>query len=233
MKDCYFLRDDISQILPNISQRIQYKYIDEFVNVYKDCAIVSDAEIIVNAPHPQYTKLVSKRIMQNYELVINLDKLWSGHILTFDVSRVFINFHGIMKFNHIQHNINLEQIQYNGGKILVIDDDICSGRTQQFVNKLIKQQLNNDNVVIDWYGYANEDCIGYNMLDCNDMRDFIPGALNGGLVVDDNYEIHRICYLDPTIDLTKQSSIKESKTNDFRIAIKELNSALLNVNGRN
>lgn len=229
MNDCYFLRDDISRTIPNISQRTQYRYIDEFVKVYKDCAIVENATIIVNAPHPQYTKLVSKRIMQNYELVINLDKLWSGDILTFDVSRVFINFHGIMEFNRIQHNINLEHIEYNGGKILVIDDDICSGRTQQFVNRLIKQQLNNYNIVIDWYGYANEDCVGYNMLDCNDMRDFIPGALNGGLVVDDNYEIHRICYLDPIIDLTKQSSIKESRCDDFRKAVTFLNKYFLNV----
>lgn len=229
MNDCYFLRNDLAHTFPDVSQINKRKYELEFVKVYKDCAIVSDAAIIVNAPHPQYTKLVSKRIMQNYELVINLDKLWSGDILTFDVSRVFINFHGVMVFNHIQHNINLEQIEYNGGKILVIDDDICSGRTQQFVNMLIKQQLNNDNIVIDWYGYANEDCIGYNMLDCNDMRDFIPGAVNGGLVVDDNYEIHRICYLDPMIDLTKQSSIKESRCDDFRKTVTFLNKYFLNI----
>ena len=229
MNNCYFVRNDLALTFPNVSQINKRKYELEFVKVYKDCVIVPDAEIIVNAPHPQFTKLVTKRIMNNYELVINLDKLWSGDILTFNVSRVFINFHGIMEFNSIQHNINLEQIEYNGGKILVIDDDVCSGRTQQFVNKLIKQQLNNDNIVIDWYGYANEDCLGYNMLDCNDMRDFIPGALNGGLVVDNNYKIHRICYLDPLINLTTQSSIKESRCDDFRKAVVELNRTLLNV----
>ena len=229
MKNCYFLRDDISRLLPNISQRTQYKYIDEFVEVYRDCAIVEDVAIIVNAPHPQYTKLVSKRIMQNYELVINLDKLWSGDILSFNVSRQFVKNNGTIVFDKIIHDINLYPTTYKGGKILVIDDDICSGRTQQFVNGLIKQQLNNYNIVIDWYGYANEDCIGYNMLDCNDMRDFIPGALNGGLVVYDNYEIHRICYLDPMIDLTKQSSIKESRCDDFRKAITELNRSILNI----
>lgn len=235
---CYFIRNDLEQAIEvkrNISTIERKIFADEFFQIYAECVANPNANIIMMSVKEQMELLRMFLQKHNFNIkdVLSLDKF--NHIREYwlFVSRIFIMQNKkIEKLNGLYID-GIEAIKAGNHrdkqKILLVDDDICSGQTvTQIINALDTHELF-PNADIHTLGLANLCCENYNMIDCIDLRDFVPNTLYGGLVVQIGCALERVCYLDDNIDLYKQASIHPNKIVFFTQEVKKLLKSLFKI----
>jgi len=226
---CYFIRNDLSCAieakynLPNYTIDI---IAQNFFEIYADCVIDQTANVIMMTVNEQIN-LLKHYIQENhYKDILNLDKF--NHIFKYnlDVSRIFyrgkkyfektnkLSINGINRLSQTNHN----QVE----KLLIIDDDICTGNTIKLVIQSLDDNAFFPNADIFTLGLANFCTQHYDLIDCVDIRDFMYGTLFGGIVVQQGNILSRVCYLDESIDLTKLACIHPNKCDIFRSEILKL-----------
>ena len=199
-------------------EELQVNFLNKFMKLLSDCfdnkipiKVINMENQLINA----YEYLKDKN-------TINLDSYFHG---TFDleVSRLFhissyqnkyIDLIGRLGFETIEEQVS----KIKKGDYILVDDDSVTGRTLN----TIKEKLPSCVKVTDTYLLANS--LTDKVFDVVDLRDFIIGVNNGGLVVKlPNGEICRAPYVMPYVNLVTRASIPPSKEKDFSIAIWKLN----------
>lgn len=109
----------------------------------------------------------------------------------------------------------IKHIDTNKGYV-VIDDDTVSGNTLNKIKKLLA------NIDIQSF-YFLADYLNEEYFDVIDLRDFIIGAENGGLVVCLNNKNIRVPYIYPFVNLSTRASIDLDKSKEFSKNVVNLN----------
>jgi GNAT superfamily N-acetyltransferase/nicotinic acid mononucleotide adenylyltransferase len=199
-------------------EELQVNFLNKFMKLLSDCfdnkipiKVINMENQLINA----YEYLKDKN-------TINLDSYFHG---TFDleVSRLFhissyqnkyIDLIGRLGFETIEEQVS----KIKAGDYILVDDDSVTGRTLNTIKEKLPSYVN----VAGTYLLANS--ITDKVFDVVDLRDFIIGVNNGGLVVKlPNGEICRAPYVMPYVNLVTRASIPPSKEKDFSIAIWKLN----------
>jgi len=153
---------------------------------------------------------------------INLDSYFKG-TYNLEVSRLFSISSYQDKYIDLVGRLGHESIREQVSKIdkghyILVDDDSVTGRTL----KSVREKLPLDVIIDDTYILANK--MNDEVFDVVDLRDFVIGASNSGLVVQlPNKEILRVPYVMPYVNLTTRASIEPSKEREFTIKIWEMN----------
>lgn len=159
-----------------------------------------------------YDEQVAKLDVNKYvkdDIILNLD-VESNHGIKFDVSRLY-DFFGQTKlgFTNRPGTLTLKkQIEkiltkkyFN--RCVLFDDDICTGRTMDFVESILNElgiKVNGRFSFIS--GYLKEK-------EVLDAKDFILGYDTGGLVVKFNDDLVRLPYIYPFVDPYVRASIND------------------------
>ena len=141
---------------------------------------------------------------------ISLDTYYKGtyNIETsrlFDISDVQKKY--IKLIGRIGHKEIDEQIStIKSGSYILVDDDSATGKTIREVLSVLPQRINIEQI------YLLASIIKEKIFDIVDLRDFIVGALNGGLIVRlPNGEVARAPYMLPYVSLKSRATISASK----------------------
>lgn len=166
------------------------------------------------------------------EKTISLDTYYKGmySIETsrlFDISDVqknYINLIGRIGFEGIKSQI--EKIK--SGKYILVDDDSATGKTIREITSLLPERINIDKI------YLLASIFNEKIFDIVDLRDFIIGANNGGLVVRlPNKEVARAPYMLPYVSLKSRATIPVSKEMEMSIKLWKLNKEFYqNIGGK-
>ena len=157
--------------------------------------------------------------------VISLDPYFSGEY-NIDVSRLFpISSPQISSIALINRpgseDIDTQINKIKPGNYCLVDDDSATGTTIQFIKSKLPK-----NVIISKTCFLTEGYIGNNekLYDIIDLRDFIFGAKDGGLVVKlPNNKIVRTIYSAPYVSLPRRAKIPAIKEKEFSRKVWELN----------
>ncbi len=153
---------------------------------------------------------------------ISLDTYYRG---TYDIetSRLFdisdIQRKYISLIGRIGHDTVKNQIQkIKDGNYILVDDDSATGKTIREVMSNLPERINIEQIFL-LASMGNE-----KIFDIVDLRDFIIGAENGGLVVRlPNEKIARSPYMLPYVSLKTRATISASKEMEFSIKLWEIN----------
>ena len=156
------------------------------------------------------------------EKTINLDSYYRG-TYNLEVSRLFpvssYQDKYIKLINRLGSTSLEEQISsIPDGDYILVDDDSVTGRTINSIKEMLPKGININNT----YLLANS--ITTKVFDVVDLRDFIIGVKNSGLVVklpNDTYA--RAPYVMPYVNLTTRASIPPNNEREFSIFIWQLN----------
>lgn len=111
----------------------------------------------------------------------------------------------------------------------VVDDDIASGYTMS----TLKENLPKDVIIDNFFGL--NDLLRTSNLDCFDVvdiRDFIIGSENGGLLVKfHSNDYGRVPYIEPYVNLLSRANILPEKVSQFSKKVLELNYLLYRHSG--
>lgn len=203
-KNVYVIRDDSDFLNFNQSKLNQFvKSLAESIHRYTNHPIK-----IINAKEQ-----VSKRYTTSK--TISLDLYYEGDY-RLEVSRYFKFKQEQKRALFLDKRIYSEEIETQikkipKGEYSLIDDDIASGFTTSAVIKTLNQ-----------FGIVINDVISLNpitegMYDIVDVRDFIIGAKNSGLQVENNGLIFKVPYIFPYVDLINRAKILYPKEFSFEI----------------
>lgn len=104
----------------------------------------------------------------------------------------------------------------------LIEDDIASGQTLEYIKSLIpKDGTITNQIILSKYS----ELVNKEHYDIVDLRDFIINAPHGGLVVEHRDKQFRAPYIAPFVDLVSRASIPPEKAIDFSIGVINLNIA--------
>lgn len=153
---------------------------------------------------------------------ISLDTYYRG---TYDIetSRLFdisdIQKKYISLIGRIGHDTVKNQIQkIKDGNYILVDDDSATGKTIREVMSNLPERINIEQI------FLLASMVNEKIFDIVDLRDFIIGAENGGLVVRlPNEEIARSPYMLPYVSLKTRATISASKEMKFSIKLWEMN----------
>lgn len=193
----------------------QKMFIDEFLTILKE---VIQNEIIVLSVDEQVKSLKKDN-------VISLDPYFSGKY-NINISRLFpISSPQISSIALINRpgseDIDTQINKIKPGNYCLVDDDSATGTTIQFIKSKLPK-----NVIISKTCFLTEGYIGNNekLYDIIDLRDFIFGAKDGGLVVKlPNNKIVRAIYSAPYVSLPRRAKIPAIKEKEFSRKVWELN----------
>ena len=142
--------------------------------------------------------------------VISLDSYFIGTYnlevsRQFDLSDLQLTYHELV--GRVGKEPLKEQVKHiPKGDYVLVDDDSVSGRTL----KSVLEALPNDVHIVNQYFLANDSYP--DIIDVVDLRDFIVGAENGGLVcLLPHQKIARVPYLQPYVSLSTRASISIEK----------------------
>ena len=163
---------------------------------------------------------------------ISLDTYYRG---TYDIetSRLFdisdIQKKYISLIGRIGHDTVKNQIQkIKDGNYILVDDDSATGKTIREVMSNLPERINIEQI------FLLASMVNEKIFDIVDLRDFIIGAENGGLVVRlPNEEIARSPYMLPYVSLKTRATISASKEMEFSIKLWEMNKELYQKIGGN
>lgn len=156
---------------------------------------------------------------------ISLDKYYNGDY-NLNVSRHFRindkNQYHSYKIDTSDINFPLkEQIKkIDSGKYILVDDDCVSGDTVKYFISLLNKYNKNIEIVGTYFLTKNK------YKDVLDVRDFIFGSKNGGLLFSNNYIQFRLPYINEYVNLKTRASFITDGV-DFSLKIKEMNKNLL------
>lgn len=234
---CFFIRNELEQAI-HYNQRISRikisKFAEDFFHLYSECNCDHTASIIMMTVEEQMEILKTFIAKYNYgrHEIVSLDKFNYIGSYWLNVSRIFNLVGDTYKNSKIIYLDGLESLHssphQNLKKLLIVDDDICTGGTIKNIISTFDQQLLFPNADITTVGIANICCEKYELIDCIDLRDFVHHTLFGGLVVQKQATLTRVCYLDDNVDLYQQASIHPNKVSFFIKETKKLLQALYN-----
>lgn len=153
---------------------------------------------------------------------ISLDTYYRG-TYNIETSRLFdisdIQKKYISLIGRIGHDTVKNQIQkIEDGNYILVDDDSATGKTIREVMSNLPERINIEQIFL-LASMENE-----KIFDIVDLRDFIIGAKNGGLVVRlPNKEIARSPYMLPYVSLKTRATISASKEMETSIRLWKMN----------
>lgn len=153
---------------------------------------------------------------------ISLDTYYRG-TYNIETSRLFdisdIQKKYISLIGRIGHDTVKNQIQkIEDGNYILVDDDSATGKTIREVMSNLPERINIEQIFL-LASMGNE-----KIFDIVDLRDFIIGAKNGGLVVRlPNKEIARSPYMLPYVSLKTRATISASKEMETSIRLWKMN----------
>jgi hypothetical protein len=201
------------------------KYVPVKVIAFDARKQVEDTEAWVKKNYPEH-------------VVLSLDKWYRGDF-QLDFSRIFKK-SGEQK---TPENFNLSDgdrfflaswlWENRSKKILIVDDDIASGTTIKAIKKIIGESCINlfsvDTLSMMDVSQLVDETITLPerviplVYDIIDIRDFIPNAVNGGLLcIDEEGELSRELYLHPTVNLCTRMKLTEENAVLFTDEVKTL-----------
>lgn len=153
---------------------------------------------------------------------ISLDTYYRG---TYDIetSRLFDISDMQKKYISLIGRIGHDTIEYQiekikDGNYILVDDDSATGKTIREIMSSIPRRINIEQI------YLLASMLNEKIFDIVDLRDFIIGVQNGGLVVRlPNEEIARAPYMLPYVCLKTRATISVSKEMGFSIKLWEMN----------
>lgn len=199
-------------------QQLQEEFLNKFIKLLSDCF---DNKIFVNIIDMETQLKDAYKYLQKQN-TINLDSYFRG-TYNLEVSRLFDISSYQDKYVKLIGRLGHESIEDQVSKIkkgnyVLVDDDSVTGKTL----KHIKEKLPTDVVIDKTCLLANS--INKNVFDVIDLRDFIIGTKNSGLVVKlPNGVYTRSPYVMPYVNLTTRASIPPSKEKIFSIAVWQMN----------
>lgn len=167
-------------------------------------------------------QLETTSLILNSKRTISLDTYYRGtyDIETsrlFDISDIqkkYISLIGRIGHDTIEHQI--ERIK--DGNYILVDDDSVTGKTIREVIRRFPERINIEQI------YLLASMLNERIFDIVDLRDFIIGVQNGGLVVRlPNGEIARAPYMLPYVSLKSRATIPAIKEMEFSIKLWEMN----------
>ena len=153
---------------------------------------------------------------------ISLDTYYRG---TYDIetSRLFdisdIQKKYISLIGRIGHDTIEDQIEkIKDGSYILVDDDSATGKTIREIMSNLPERINIEQI------YLLASMLNEKIFDIVDLRDFIIGVQNGGLVVRlPNGEIARSPYVLPYVNLKSRATVPAIKEMEFSIKLWEMN----------
>ncbi len=158
----------------------------------------------------------------NNKKTISLDTYYKGtySIETsrlFDISDIqknYINLIGRIGFDTIQNQVR----NIKDGNYILVDDDSATGKTIREVMSLLPGRINIEKI------YLLASIFNEKIFDIVDLRDFIIGANNGGLVVRlPNKDVARAPYILPYVSLKSRATIPATKEMEISIKLWRIN----------
>lgn len=208
------IREDNKELL----QQLQEEFLNKFMRLLSNCF---DNKIFIKVINMEFQLKDAYDYLQKQN-TINLDSYFRG-TYNLEVSRLFnvssyqdkyIKLIGRLGYETIEEQVK----KIKNGSYVLVDDDSVTGRT---LNS-IKEKLPTDVVISGTYLLANS--INEKVFDVVDLRDFIIGTTNSGLVVKLPNGIYtRAPYVMPYVNLTTRASIPPSRERDFSIAVWQMN----------
>lgn len=199
-------------------QQLQEEFLNKFMRLLSNCF---DNKIFIKVINMEFQLNDAYDYLQKQN-TINLDSYFRG-TYNLEVSRLFnvssYQDKYIKLIGRLGHETIEEQVKkIKHGSYILVDDDSVTGRT---LNS-IKEKLPTDVVISETYLLANS--INEKVFDVVDLRDFIIGTTNSGLVVKLPNGIYtRAPYVMPYVNLTTRASIPPSKERDFSISVWQMN----------
>ena len=148
------------------------------------------------------------------------------------ISRIFNVSDSQIKSSRIQnrpHSLTLdEQLKkIPAGEYVVVDDDIASGETINFIKRMLPPKIKIKTIrtltEFSFYEKFNKNK-KFEFYDIVDLRDFLFGANEGGLVVTlPSDKVVRVPYVFPYVNLVSRGKIPYEKVQDLSKAILSLN----------
>ena len=163
---------------------------------------------------------------------ISLDTYYKGtyNIETsrlFDISDLqnqYISLIGRIGHDNIENQIKVIE----DGNYILVDDDSATGKTIREVMSNLPERINIEQI------YLLTSMLNKNIFDIVDLRDFIIGVQNGGLIVRlPNKEIARAPYILPYVSLKTRATISASEEMNISIKLWEMNRDFYNKIGGN
>ena len=131
-----------------------------------------------------------------------------------DIQKKYISLIGRIGFETIEEQIK----KIKDGNYILVDDDSATGKTIREVMSNLPERIHIERIEL-LAGVLKE-----KIFDIVDLRDFIIGVQNGGLVVRlPNNEIARAPYMLPYVCLKTRASVMASKEMDMSIKLWEMN----------
>ena len=131
-----------------------------------------------------------------------------------DIQKKYISLIGRIGYESIEEQI--EKIK--DGNYILVDDDSATGKTIREVMSKLPERINIEKIEL------LADALKEKIFDIVDLRDFIIGVQNGGLVVKlPNHEIVRAPYMLPYVCLKSRASISPSKEMEMSIKLWKMN----------
>lgn len=208
------VRDNNVELL----KQLQEEFLNKFMRVLSNCF---DNKIFIKVINMEFQLKDAYNYLQEQK-TINLDSYFRG-TYNLEVSRLFnissyqdkyIELIGRLGYESIEEQVN----KIDKGNYILVDDDSVTGRTL----KSIKEMLPSKVKIEQTYLLANS--INEKVFDVVDLRDFIVGTKNSGLVVKlPNGKYTRAPYMMPYVNLTTRASIPPSKEREFSILVWQMN----------
>lgn len=109
------------------------------------------------------------------------------------------------------------------GKYVILEDDVASGFTIEYIKKILPTEIEIENVYTltehSFYEIFSQET-EFKFFDIVDLRDFLFGAIHGGLVLSlPNQDIFRGIYSLPYVNLSSRAKIRPEKVIELSKAI--------------
>lgn len=211
-----------------IIEKAQFYFSKKFINLLNK--IFNEELKIENIDMLNQLKQTYK-ILKEYN-TISIDHYYKG-TFNIEVSRLFdISDPQKKKLeltNRIGYDTLINQIKkIKAGSYILVDDDSATGSTINGIKELLPENIKIDSI------YLLSRIYNENIFDIVDLRDFIIGSINGGLVVRlPNGTTARAPYVLPYVSLKSRANIKPDKEKEISINIWKLNKEFYNKIDKN
>ena len=208
------IRDDNKELL----KQLQKEFLNKFMKLLSDCF---DNKISIKAINMEFQLKDAYNYLHDKK-TINIDSYYKG-TYNLEVSRLFNISSYQDKYIELIGRLGHESIEQQVSKIdkgnyILVDDDSVTGRTLKSIKELLPSEV----IVEQTYLLVNS--INEKVFDVIDLRDFIVGVKNSGLVVKlPNGKYTRAPYMMPYVNLTTRASIPPSKEREFSILVWQMN----------
>ncbi|OGO86844.1 MAG: hypothetical protein A2Y24_00020 [Clostridiales bacterium GWE2_32_10] len=217
-----------TSVKEEIIEKAQEEFVTEFVLQLQQALDNSMDIKVINLME----QLESAQSVLNNKKTISLDCYYKG-TYNIETSRLFdisdTQNKSISQIGRIGHGTVQQQVEtIKEGNYVLVDDDSVTGKTIKEIMSYLPPEIKIEQV------YLLTSVIKEKIFDVVDLRDFIIGAQNGGLVVRlPNGEAARAPYMLPYVSLKSRANVKASNEMQFSIALWEMNKKIYSSIDRN